>query len=320
MHARHFDHLETRDPLAREQALFNMLPDLLRRAMDLAPGWAAHLKVVDPAKVTDRKALAGLPLLRKGSLADLQARTPPFGGFATNEANAISRIFMSPGPIFEPEGRAQDWWRSSRALHAAGFGPGDIVLNTFSYHLTPGGWILDAGLRSLGCAVIPAGIGIIEQQIEAIAHLKPTAYVGVPDYLKTLLDRAKESGRPATTIRKALFSGGALTPALRLEYRDRDIGVFQAYAIADAGLLAYESDARDGLVVDEGVILEIVKPGTGEPVADGEVGEVVVTSFNRDYPMIRLATGDLSAVYPGQSPCGRTNMRIRGWLGRADAA
>ena len=228
------------------------------------------------------------------------------------------RMFMSPGPIFEPEGQGEDWWRSARALHAAGFRRGDIVQNTFSYHLTPGGWILDAGLRALGCPVIPAGPGNTEQQIEAIHHLRPVGYVGVPDYLKILLDKAREAGRPVGSIRKALVSGGALFPALRQEYKDRGIAVVQAYAIADAGVIAYEVPALAGMILDEGVLLEIVRPGTGDPVPDGEVGEVVVTTFNRDYPMIRLATGDLSAVLPGQSPCGRTNTRIKGWLGRAD--
>ncbi len=313
-----FDQLETRDPIARERAQMALLPDLIRRAKSEAPGWAVHLSTVDPSTVTCRAELARLPLLRKASLKELQARRPPFGGFAIAERTATARIFMSPGPIWEPEGRGEDWWRSARALHAAGFGPSDVVLNTFSYHLTPGGWILDAGLRAIGCAVIPAGPGNTEQQVEAIAHLKPTAYVGVPDFLKILLDKSRETGRAAVSIKKALVSGGALFPALRQDYRQRGIVVMQTYGIADVGVVAYESCALEGLIVDEGVIVEIVRPGTGDPVPDGEVGEVVVTSFNRDYPMIRLATGDLSAVLPGASGCGRTNMRIKGWLGRAD--
>jgi phenylacetate-CoA ligase len=313
-----FDHLETREPVAREQAQFNLLPDLLRRAMSLAPGWADQLQGIDPRSITSRQALAGLPILRKTSLREWLARRPPLGGLATAEGAAVSRMFMSPGPIFEPEGRGDDWWRSARALHAAGLRRGDVVLNTFSYHLTPGGWILDAGLRALDCAVIPAGPGNVERQLEAISRLKPVGYVGVPDYLKVLADKAREAGLGAFPIRKALVSGGALGPTLRQEYRERGIAVRQAYAIADAGLLAYETDALEGLIVDEGVILEIVRPGTSDPVPHGEVGEVVVTTFNRDYPMIRLATGDLSAVLPGQSSCGRTNMRILGWLGRAD--
>ncbi len=314
----HFDHLETRDPEARSVALFNLLPGLIGRAKDLAPGWKAHLAAVDPATVTTRDALAKLPVLRKTALNDLQAKLPPFAGFATAPAGQMGRIFMSPGPIFEPEGYGQDWWRSARALHAAGFRAGDIVHNTFAYHLTPGGWILDAGARALGCAVIPAGPGNTEQQLDAIAMLKPTGYVGVPDYLKILLDKAKEARRDAASIKKALVSGGALFPSLRQEYKERGVTVYQAYATAEAGIIAYESAALDGLIVDEGVIVEIVRPGTGDPVPDGEVGEVVVTVFNRDYPMLRLATADLSAVLPGVSPCGRSNMRIRGWLGRAD--
>ncbi|HXF53719.1 MAG TPA: AMP-binding protein [Hyphomicrobiaceae bacterium] len=315
-----YDNLEIREPKAREDAQFNLLPDLIRRAVELAPGWARHLKGIDPAEVTSREALACLPVLRKSSLSALQARRPPFGGLATAEAGAMARIFMSPGPIFEPEGVGADWWRSARALHAAGFRKGDVVHNTFSYHLTPGGWIMDAGARALGCTVIPAGPANPELQIETIARLRPTAYLGVPEYLKTLLDAAREAGRSISSIRRALVSGGVLTPALREEYRANGIDTFQAYATADVGIIAYESAPRDGLVVDEGVLVEIVRPGTGEPVSDGEIGEVVVTSFNRDYPMIRLATGDLSAVIPGPSPCGRTNMRIRGWLGRADQA
>jgi phenylacetate-CoA ligase len=314
----HFDTLETRDPLARERAQFALLPDVVRRAKAEAPGWAQHLAGIDPADIASRSALAGLPILRKASLRELQARRPPFGGLAVSEAAATARIFMSPGPIYEPEGRGEDWWRSARALHAAGFRAGDIVLNTFSYHLTPGGWILDSGLRALGCAVIPAGPGNIEQQVEAIAHVRPSAYVGVPEFLKVLLDKAREAGRPATSITKALVSGGTLMPGLRVDYRQRGVSVLQAYAIADVGVIAYESTALEGMIVDEGVIVEIVRPGTGDPVPEGEVGEVVVTAFNRDYPMIRLATGDLSAMLPGQSPCGRTNMRIKGWLGRAD--
>jgi phenylacetate-CoA ligase len=225
---------------------------------------------------------------------------------------------MSPGPIFEPEGYGEDWWRTARALFAAGIRKGDIVHNTFAYHLTPGGWILDAGARALGCAVIAAGPGNTEQQLDVIQYLKPTAYVGVPDYLKILLDKAKEAGKDAFCFKKALVGGGALFPSLRAEYNARGIDTYQTYATADLGIIAYESPALEGMIVDEGAILEIVRPGTGDPLPAGEVGEVVVTTFNRDYPMIRFATGDLSAVLPGISPCGRTNMRIKGWLGRAD--
>ena len=320
MTEKYFDNLETRDPKQRELAQFNLLPSLIERAKTMAPGWAAHLGRIQPRDVASREALAKLPLLRKSSLPAQQATTPPLGGFNASPLSGMGRIFMSPGPIFEPEGAAQDWWRSARALHAAGFRKGDIVHNTFSYHLTPGGWILDAGARALGCAVIPAGPGNTEQQIDAIARLKPTAFIGVPDYLKILLDKAKEAGRDASSFKRAMVSGGALFPSLRQEYRERGIATFQTYATADLGIIAYETSAADGMIVDEAVIVEIVRPGTGDPVPDGEVGEVVVTSFNRDYPMIRFATGDLSAVVAGVSPCGRTNMRIKGWMGRADQA
>jgi phenylacetate-CoA ligase len=316
--ADYFDQLETRDPAQRELAQFNLLPDLIRLAMAAAPGWAEHLKGVDPGGVTSRGALASLPVLRKSVLHQLQARRQPFGGFAAATTGEVARIFMSPGPIFEPEGRAEDWWRAARALYAAGARKGDIVHNTFAYHLTPGGWILDSGARALGCTVIAAGPGNTEQQLEAIQALKPTVYVGVPDYLKILLDKARETGKDATSFKKAMVGGGALFPSLRAEYKQRGIATFQTYATADLGIIAYESQALEGMIVDEGVIVEIVRPGTGDPVPDGEVGEVVVTSFNRDYPMIRFATGDLSAVLAGTSPCGRTNARIKGWLGRAD--
>ena len=317
----HFDSLETRDPAAREASQLALLPDLIRRAMT-APGWAAQLGAIDPAGVSSRAGLAALPVLRKGDLKDKQQAAPPFAGFNTTPVGQMGRIFLSPGPIFEPEGRGTDWWRSARCLYAAGFRKGDIAHNTFSYHLTPGAWLMDAGLRAIGCAVIPAGVGNTEQQLDAIVHLRPTGYVGAPDFLKVLLDKAKETGRDVSSISKALVSGGALFPSLRHEYAERGVAVLQAYGTADAGMLAYETrhDGKvlDGMIVDEGVILEIVRPGTGDPVADGEVGEVVVTVFNREYPMIRFGTGDLSAILAGASPCGRTNKRIKGWMGRAD--
>jgi phenylacetate-CoA ligase len=314
----HYDELETRDPKRREQALFDELPSLLQHAIANAPGWAAQLKGIDPATVTSRTMLAGLPVLRKSALKELQAANPPFGGFTTAPASALGRVFMSPGPIFEPEGRGDDGWRVARTLYAAGIRKGDIVLNTFAYHLTPGGWILDAGARALDCAVIAAGPGNTEQQLDLIERLRPNVYVGVPDYLKILLDKAKEAGRDASCFKRALVGGGALFPSLRAEYKQRGVETYQSYATADVGTIAYESTALEGMIVDEGVIVEIVRPGTGDPLPDGEVGEVVVTTFNRDYPMIRFGTGDLSAVQSGQSPCGRTNMRIKGWLGRAD--
>jgi phenylacetate-CoA ligase len=314
----YYDQLETRDPAQRELAQFNLLPDLVRDAMAKAPSWAEQLKGVDAASVSSRSALAKLPLLRKSMLKDLQAKNPPFGGFAASPTEALGRIFMSPGPIFEPEGRGEDWWRSARTLYAAGFRKGDIVHNTFAYHLTPGAWIFEAGARALGCTVVAAGPGNTEQQLDLIEHLKPTAYVGVPDYLKILLDKAKDAGKDASSFKKALVGAAALFPSLRAEYKERGIATYQSYGTADVGIIAYESEALDGMIVDEGAIVEIVRPGTGDPVPAGEVGEVVVTTFNRDYPMIRFGTGDLSAVLPGASPCGRTNMRIKGWLGRAD--
>lgn len=314
----YYDQLEVRDPEQRERAQFNMLPGLIGNAVSAAPGWASHLAGVEAAAITSRDALAKLPVLRKSVLHGLQAKRPPFGGFAMAPAADVARVFMSPGPIFEPEGHGEDWWRAARALYAAGVRKGDIVHNTFAYHLTPGGWILDSGARALGCAVIAAGPGNTEQQLEVIQTLKPSVYVGVPDYLKILLDKAREAGKDATSIKKAMVGGGALFPSLRAEYKQRGIATFQTYATADLGIIAYESQALEGMIVDEGVIVEIVRPGTGDPVPAGEVGEVVVTAFNRDYPMIRLATGDLSAVLPGTSPCGRTNMRIKGWMGRAD--
>jgi len=314
----HFDSLETRPPDQREAELMVLLQRSLDRALSQAPGWKKHLGAVAAGDISDRKALAQLPVLRKSTLKELQAETPPFGGFQIGEAGEMGRVFMSPGPIFEPMGGEADPWRGARSLFAAGFRPGDLVHNAFAYYLTPGGFILDHGARALGCAVVPGGVGNTEQQIEAIAHLRPVAYTGTPDFLKVLQDKASEAGKDISSITKALVSGGALFPSLRAEYRERGVNVLQSYATAEAGLIAYESEALEGMIVDEGLILEIVRPGTGEPVADGEVGEVVVTTFNPVYPMFRLATGDLSAVLPGPSPCGRTNMRIKGWLGRAD--
>lgn len=318
--AGHFDSLEIRDPQAREDELMRSLPSAIAHAKAVAPGWAAQLADVDPAEVTSRSALAKLPVLRKGELAEHQKASPPFGGFAARDAQSVGRYFMSPGPLFEPEGQGRDWWRVGRACFAAGLRRGDVVHNAFAYHLTPGGLMLDSGLRAIGCIVVPAGVGNTEMQVEAIARLKPVGYAGTPDFLKVLLDKAAELDRDVRSLSKAIVSGGALYPSLRQDYADRGIAVRQCYAIAELGLVAYESEAMEGMIVDEGVIVEIVRPGTGDPVPDGEVGEVVVTTFNREYPMIRLATGDLSAVLPGLSPCGRTNMRIKGWMGRADQA
>jgi phenylacetate-CoA ligase len=313
----HFDARETRSPAERERDLYERLPALIATAVR-APGWRAHLGNIDPAAVSSPQALAKLPVLRKGGLPALQKEATPFGGLLPDPAYSFARMFTSPGPIYEPEGRQDDAWRSARGLFAAGFRLGDVVLNTFSYHLTPGGFILDSGARAVGCTVIPAGPGNTEQQLELIAHLRPVAYCGTPDFLKILLDAADKAGRPAESIRKAVVSGAAFPPSLQAEIRDRGIDAYQLYATADLGCIAYETPAREGMVVNEDVLLEIVRPGTGDPVTPGEVGEIVVTSFDHHHPWIRLALGDLSAVLPGQSPCGRTNTRIRGWMGRAD--
>ncbi len=254
-------------------------------------------------------------MLRKSELTQLQAQTPPFGGLAA--ANP-ARVFMSPGPIFEPQSPVADAWGFARALYAAGFRKGEILHNCFAYHMTPGGFLLDDGARALGLAVFPAGPGNTEMQVDAIAHLKPAGYAGTPDYLKAILDKARELGRDASSIEKALVTGGALFPSLREEYRARGVAVLQAYGTADLGCIAYESAAMEGMIVNEDMIVEIVRTGTGEPAPEGEVGEVLVTTFNETYPLIRFATGDLSAFMPGQSPCGRTNRRIKGWVGRAD--
>ncbi len=313
----HYDALETEDPATREQRLFARLPRALAKALG-APGWANHLAGVDPAAVTGRSALARLPLLRKSELARLQKEHPPFGGFAVLPPGRARRLLMSPGPIFEPQGSGDDFYGAARALYAAGFRSGDIVHNAFSYHLTPGGFLLESGAHALGCAVIPGGTGNTEQQLDAVAHYRPSGYTGTPDFLKVLLDTAEKSGKDASSIKRALVSGAALPASLRAELRGRGVQVLQCYATAELGVIAYESAAAEGMIVNEHVILEIVRPGTGDPVPEGEVGEVVVTSFNPDYPMIRLATGDLSAIMPGLSACGRTNVRIKGWMGRAD--
>jgi phenylacetate-CoA ligase len=311
-----YDALETRAPAAREDDQFARLPAAIARAMR-APGWAQQLSGVDPKAVASRAALAKLPVLRKGDLLARQKENPPFGGFAVTAANKVKRLLMSPGPIFEPEGHGGDWWGAARSLFAAGFRDGDVVHNSFAYHLTPGGFILESGLHALGCAVIPGGVGNTEQQVEAIAQFRPSGYVGTPDFLKILLDAAAKAGRD-TSLRRGLVSGAALPASLRAELAVRGVAVLQCYATAEVGVIAYESEAKEGMIVNETVIVEIVRPGTGDPVAEGDVGEVVVSSFNPDYPMIRLATGDLSAVMAGASPCGRTNMRIKGWMGRAD--
>jgi phenylacetate-CoA ligase len=313
----HYDALETRDPAVRAREQAAALPGIVARAMT-APGWAKHLKGIDPKSVNSSSGLAKLPVLRKADVAALQKENRPFGGLNVTAPGKARRLLMSPGPIFEPEGEGKDWWGSARALFAAGFRAGDIVHNSFAYHLTPGGFILEAGLHALGCAVIPGGVGNTEQQLEAIAHYRPSGYVGTPDFLKILLDTAEKTGKSAASFKRALVSGAALPASLREELKARGIAVLQCYATAELGVIAYESEALEGMIVNESVIVEIVRPGTSDPVAEGDVGEVVVTSFNPDYPMIRLGTGDLSALLAGASPCGRSNARIKGWMGRAD--
>jgi phenylacetate-CoA ligase len=315
--ADHYDPMETRVRTLRDSEEFATLPKIIAHAM-AAPGWAKHLAGIDAKHVNSREALAKLPVLRKSDIAALQKETPPFGGLNVTPPGKVKRLLMSPGPIFEPEGEGKDWYGAARALFAAGFRPGDIVHNSFAYHLTPGGFILESGALALGCAVIPGGVGNTEQQLDAIAHYKPSGYVGTPDFLKILLDTAAKTGKDASSIKRALVGGAALPASLREELGSRGVAVLQCYATAELGVIAYESEAMEGMIVNECLLVEIVRPGTGDPVPDGEVGEVVVTTFNRDYPMIRLATGDLSALLAGLSPCGRTNMRIKGWMGRAD--
>ena len=312
----HFDDLETRSADQRAADLAQALPQQIARAQGL-PGYGDTLKGVDASQITSAAALADLPVLRKSELGKAQAGQPPFGGFTTKPVTEFSHVFQSPGPIYEPSSNAPDWWRMGRFLHAAGIGAGDVVHNCFGYHLTPAGMIFESGARAVGATVLPAGTGQTELQVTAARDVGSTAYAGTPDYLKVILEKADAMG-VELKITKAAVGGGALFPSLRAFYQERGITCLQSYATADLGNIAYESPAMEGLIVDEQVIVEIVTPGTGIPVAPGEVGEVVVTTLNPDYPLIRFATGDLSAVLEGESPCGRTNMRIKGWMGRAD--
>ncbi|MDP2004705.1 MAG: AMP-binding protein [Rubrivivax sp.] len=326
MNAEFFDALETRSDAERATALALALPAHVRAARAV-PAQAQLLADIDPDGVNSRAALATLPVLRKPELlARQQAEraTDAFGGFSAlgwrhqQALRPARRVYQSPGPIYEPEGPAADYWRSARALFAAGLRAGDLVHNSFSYHLTPGAWIMEGGAHALGCTVFPGGTGNTELQLQAIEHLRPDAYVGTPSFLRILLEKAVETGMALPSLRKALLSGEAFPPSLRDWLQARGIAGYQAYATAEAGIIAYETAAREGLVVDEGVIVEIVRPGTGDPLPEGEVGELVVTVLNADYPMLRLGTGDLSAVLAGPCPTGRTNMRIKGWMGRAD--
>ncbi|WP_319545760.1 phenylacetate--CoA ligase family protein [Ruegeria conchae] len=312
----YFDKLETRSADERAADHARALPEQISRAQ-AAPGYKDILSDVQSDAVTDMQTLAQLPVLRKSDLTKAQAGRPPFGGFTVKPARNFQHVFQSPGPIYEPGSTDHDWWRMGRFLNAAGVGPGDIVQNCFGYHLTPAGMIFESGAQAVGASVLPAGTGQTELQVTAARDVGCTAYAGTPDYLKIILEKADAMG-VGLQFSKAVVGGGALFPSLRQEYADRGIACLQCYATADLGNIAYESPAMEGMIIDEHVIVEIVTPGTGTPVAPGEVGEVVVTTLNPDYPLIRFATGDLSAIMPGASPCGRTNMRIKGWMGRAD--
>jgi phenylacetate-CoA ligase len=319
----YFDKLETRSPKKREAQLMAELPKLIAHAKKRAPGFAKILSAVNASKIRSRAALAGLPVTRKSDLATLQKELPPLGGLNATPVEKLAKIFVSPGPIYDPEGRGRNWWRTARGLFAGGFRAGDRVLNTFAYHFTPAGSMLESGAAALGCTVVPGGVGQTEMQVAAIRDLRLNAFVGTPSFLKLIVEKADELKTDISSLEKAHVGAEYLPPQLRKSLSARGMRVSQTYASADLGLIAYESvmgdgTVNEGMIIDEGLILEIVRPGTGDPVAPGEVGEVVVTLFNRDYPLIRFATGDLSAVLPGASPCGRTNVRIKGWMGRAD--
>ena len=316
------DTLETRAPAEREAALLAALPAQIAHARAASPAFAEILSGIDPAAITSRAALATLPVTRKHELlARQQAQRAQnvFGGFSTiGFGAAMPRVFSSPGPMYEPEGTGRDYWRMARALYAAGFRAGELVHNSFSYHFVPAGSMMESGAHALGCSVFPGGTGQTEQQVQAMAELRPAGYIGTPSFLKIIVEKAAEMKVALPSVTKALLSAEAFPPSLRDWLAERGIAGYQCYATADLGLIAYETEAREGLVLDEGVIVEIVRPGTGDPVQEGEVGELVVTTLNRDYPLIRFGTGDLSAVLPGACLSGRTNTRIKGWMGRAD--
>jgi phenylacetate-CoA ligase len=319
----YFDKLETRAPKMREAQLMAELPRLIAHAKRRAPGFTRILSDISPTKIRTRASLAKLPVTRKSDLAALQKELPPLGGLNATPVEKLAKIFVSPGPIYDPEGRGKNWWRTARGLFAGGFRAGDRVLNTFAYHFTPAGSMLESGAAALGCTVVPGGVGQTEMQVAAIRELRLNAFVGTPSFLKLIVEKADELKADISSLEKAHVGAEYLPPQLRKTLSARGIRVSQTYASADLGLIAYESvmgdgTVNEGMIIDEGLILEIVRPGTGDPVAPGEVGEVVVTLFNKDYPLIRFATGDLSAVLPGASPCGRSNVRIKGWMGRAD--
>jgi len=313
-----FDELETREPQVREAQQFEQLREQLRYAKANIPAYADLLHAVDPEEIKDRSLLARLPVTRKSEMGKAQAKVPPLGGYTDLKGRRLPRVFASPGAIFEPQADSENFWRLARALYAAGCREGDLVYNTFSYHFTPAGFMLESGAHALGCTVFPAGVGQTELQVQAMAHLRPDFYVGTPSFLKILLDKAKEMKADVSSLKLGLVSGEALPGPLRAELADSGVDVLQGYATADVGLIGYESQSREGLLLDEEILLEIVRPGTGDPVDPGEVGEVLVTPLKPGYPLIRFATGDLSAAMEGASPCGRTSPRIKGWMGRAD--
>lgn len=318
----YLDALETRNPQSREQALLTRLPQLISQAQT-ASGWATILHGVTAADIRSREALAQLPVTRKSDLKELQKQQLPFGGLNTTPSHQLQRIYMSPGPIFDPQGRGQDWWRFARPLHAAGLRAGHLLQNCFSYHFTPAAFMVEGAAAKLGCVIIPAGSGQTEMQVQAMAELRPDAYIGTPSFLKIIIEKALELGTDISSVQRAVVGAEALPPSLRKWLQDHGVAhVLQMYASADIGNIAYETETggqvNPGMLLDEDLVLEIVRPGTGDVVAEGEVGEVVITSFNPDYPLLRFGTGDMSAVLPGISPCGRTNTRIKGWMGRAD--
>jgi phenylacetate-CoA ligase len=319
----YFDRLEVRSPKARETALMAALPKLIGHAKRRAPGFSKILSNVKPEKIKSREALARLPVTRKSDLIALQKHDPPLGGLNATPLDKLAKLFVSPGPIYEPEGRGKNWWRAARGLFAGGFRAGDVVANSFAYHFTPAGSMMESGALALGCVVVPTGVGQTEMQVAAIRGLGISGYIGTPSFLKMIVEKADELKVDLSCLKRSQVGAEYLPPSLRTAMRDRGIAVTQMYGTADLGLLAYESllasgIVNEGMILEEGLLLEIVRPGSGDPVPAGEVGEVVITTFNRDYPLIRFGTGDLSAVLPGASPCGRTNVRIRGWLGRAD--
>lgn len=313
-----FDALETRSTEERNAQQMQQLPRQIALAKEKTTAYSTLFNDISPQDINSLEALAALPVTRKSELIKAQSAVKPFGGFASFQPGKMAKVFASPGPIYEPEGDTDDYWRIARAMYAAGIRSNELIHNAFSYHFTPAGSMMETGARKLGSAVFPAGVGQTEMQVEAIADLQPSAYAGTPSFLRIIIEKAQELGVSISSLQKALVSGEALPPSLRQQINDAGISVLQSYATADVGMIAYESSAMEGLIIDEGVIVEILRPGTGDPVAEGEVGEVVVTSFNQYYPLVRFATGDLSAILAGTSPCGRTNKRIKGWMGRAD--